>query len=442
MGWMNDPNGLCFFGGLYHAFYQHHPHSTEWGPMHWGHATSEDMLAWRHEPIALFPGKEGEPDRDGCFSGSAIEWNGSLYLLYTGHVSSPEQRQSQCLAFSRDGLAFEKHRANPVLRSDDSEGGRDFRDPKVWRRGNDFFALVGSAYRGAGRIILYRSKDLHAWEAVGPVLDGSASRAAMCECPDFFSLDGRDVLIHSPIGRPGHKNVYAVGSLDYETGHFETRHEGELDLGPDFYAAQTFEAPDGRRIIMAWMDAWGAEMPEKALGWAGSQCLPRELRLSGHGELLCRPIGELAAWRKPLAFNAPMPAVGSVATILDSAPHCLDIELEFAGSSRIVLRRSSDGERGLTITWNREKASLEVDATRSGRASVAASVIPSPARSDGAIGLRIVLDRSSAEIFSTDGGFAYSTRIYPQAQDSGLELRSQGGRIARLSIYGLSPPLS
>jgi beta-fructofuranosidase len=367
---------------------------------------------------------------------------GSLYLLYTGHLSSPEQRQSQCLAFSRDGLAFEKHRANPVLRSDDSEGGRDFRDPKVWRHGDDFFALVGSAYRGAGRIILYRSKDLHAWEAVGPVLDGSASRATMCECPDFFSLEGMDVLIHSPIGRAGHKNVYAVGTLDYETGRFETEHEGELDMGPDFYAAQTFAAPDGRRIIMAWMDAWSAEMPEKAWGWAGSQCLPRELRLNGRGELLCHPIRELDAWRKPIAIETPTPPAGSAATSLDSAPECLDIELEFAGSGGIVLRRSSDGERGLSISWRRERSSLEVDATRSGRAGVSATTLLLPARSDGSIGLRIILDRSSMEIFSAEGSFAYSTRIYPRAHDRGIELRSEGGRVARLSLYGLAPPLS
>ncbi|EGK7611317.1 glycoside hydrolase family 32 protein, partial [Escherichia coli] len=129
-GWMNDPNGLIWFNDRYHAFYQHHPMSEHWGPMHWGHATSDDMIHWQHEPIALAPGDEN--DKDGCFSGSAVDDNGVLSLIYTGHVwldgagNDDAIREVQCLATSRDGIHFEKQ--GVILTP--PEGIMHFRDPK------------------------------------------------------------------------------------------------------------------------------------------------------------------------------------------------------------------------------------------------------------------------------------------------------------------------
>lgn len=143
-GWMNDPNGLIYFNGYYHAFYQHHPVNADWGPMHWGHATSKDMIRWQHEPIALAPG--AEYDRDGCFSGCAVDDNGVLSLIYTGHVWLSDEgddsaiREVQCLATTTDGIHFRKQ--GVVLTPPD--GIMHFRDPKIWREDNVWWMVLGA----------------------------------------------------------------------------------------------------------------------------------------------------------------------------------------------------------------------------------------------------------------------------------------------------------
>jgi beta-fructofuranosidase len=147
--WMNDPNGFCFYRGEGHLFYQHDPFSPDWGLMHWGHVKSKDLVHWEHLPIALAP---GEPyDADGCFSGSAIEKDGLLYVMYTGNVFTgtnldEDLRQTQAIAVSKDGIHFEKHRSNPVIRQ--APAGdvhpKHFRDPKVWQHGDLYYAVIGA----------------------------------------------------------------------------------------------------------------------------------------------------------------------------------------------------------------------------------------------------------------------------------------------------------
>lgn len=149
-GWINDPNGLICIDGVYHAFFQHHPYSEHWGPMHWGHATSRDLIRWQHQPIATAP--DTPYDKDGCFSGCAVDDNGVLTLIYTGHVwlgepgDDSQVREVQCLATSEDGLGFVKH--GPVLAAPD--GIQHFRDPKVWRENGEWWLVVGAKENGLG----------------------------------------------------------------------------------------------------------------------------------------------------------------------------------------------------------------------------------------------------------------------------------------------------
>ena len=166
-GWMNDPNGLVWFDGWYHAFYQHHPYSTQWGPMHWGHARSKDLVHWEHLPVALAP--EGPEDKDGCFSGSAVVDGDTLALIYTGHKfhgdpgNDDNLFQVQCLATSRDGIHFE--RQGQII--DTPAGLHHFRDPKVWREGDTWYLIVGSRVGDTGQVRLYSSADLRQWQEEG-----------------------------------------------------------------------------------------------------------------------------------------------------------------------------------------------------------------------------------------------------------------------------------
>lgn len=210
-GWMNDPNGLIWFNDRYHAFYQHHPMSEHWGPMHWGHATSDDMIHWQHEPIALAPGDDN--DKDGCFSGSAVDDNGVLSLIYTGHVwldgagNDDAIREVQCLATSRDGIHFEKQ--GVILTP--PEGIMHFRDPKVWREADTWWMVVGAKDPGnTGQILLYRGSSLREWTFDRVLAHADAGESYMWECPDFFSLGDQHYLMFSPQGMNAEDTVTEI----------------------------------------------------------------------------------------------------------------------------------------------------------------------------------------------------------------------------------------
>ena len=165
-GWMNDPNGVVYFRGEYHVFYQHHPFEAKWGPMYWGHAKSADLVHWQHLPIALAPGDDF--DRDGCFSGSAVVCGDTLALIYTGHTWLGDVgderyiRQVQCLATSVDGIRFVKHGA--VIETAPQDTIMHFRDPKVWQEDDDWYLIAGARLGDVPLLPLYRSTDLHTWE--------------------------------------------------------------------------------------------------------------------------------------------------------------------------------------------------------------------------------------------------------------------------------------
>ena len=293
-GWINDPNGLIQIDGVYHVFYQLHPFSPEWGPMYWGHATSRDLAHWRHEPIALAP---DQPYEAGCFSGSAVNDNGVLTLLYTAHNDGNTIKECQCIARSHDGgRTFEKSPANPVIARYPKDGSADFRDPKVWRQGSRWQMAVGSGKHRKGRVLLYASDDLEHWDYRGVMCESDGTQGVMWECPNFCIVDGRDVLIYSPMEMKGHNNVYSVGVFDDLTGRFTPKGCRELDYGGNFYAAQVFEDEQGRVLLIAWMDRWGADFPTQEDGWAGALTLPRVLHMRGD-TLLQQPAPELAELR-------------------------------------------------------------------------------------------------------------------------------------------------
>ena len=285
-GWMNDPNGLCFFRGRYHAFFQHNPYEPVWGPMHWGHAVSDDLLHWEELSIALCPDMPYE-DAGGCFSGSAVVKDGLLYLFYTS--VSKALGQTQSVAVSEDGLRFEKYAENPVIRAFPPDGSADFRDPKVTDWGGTYTMVCGSGRDGEGKILLFASDDLLHWEYQG-VLFADASCGPVLECPDLFMLDGKAVLMFSKMQPETYNTQFVIGSFDGARFTEEARCTPEA--GPQFYAPQTFPAPDGRRLLIGWLYDWKKPLDEGA-DYAGALSLPRELHLDG-GSVLTRPVKEAA----------------------------------------------------------------------------------------------------------------------------------------------------
>ncbi len=286
-GWMNDPNGLIFFKGRYHAFFQHNPHAPHWDAMHWGHAVSGDLLHWEELPIVLYPDRAYEND-GGCFSGSALEKDGKLYLFYTS--VGKELFQTQSLAVSEDGMTFEKYPGNPIIKSFPEEASRDFRDPKVFPFQDEYRMVVGSGKDGVGKVLLYGSKDLYHWEYMGVLLEG-AEYGAVIECPDLFPLGDGYVLMFSRMKRETHSVLFLYGDFDGRT--FTPRVKSQPEAGPHFYAPQTFLAPDGRRILIAWLYNWGKPLDEGAM-MAGALTIPRALSVTKEGRVSTFPVGEAA----------------------------------------------------------------------------------------------------------------------------------------------------
>lgn len=431
-GWMNDPNGLSWFDGYYHAFYQHYPHAPVWGPMHWGHARSRDMVNWEHLPIVLAP--EGAEDKDGCYSGSAVVDGDQLALIYTGHKFHGQPCddnlfQVQCLATSRDGVTFQ--REGMVL--DTPQGVHHFRDPKVWCEGEQWFMVVGARVDDIGEVQLYRSDDLRQWEYAGVIGRADADMGYMWECPDFFPLGDQRVLMFSPQGMAAkgyaNRNLFQSG---YLTGQWQIGGEfsvdqpfQEMDHGHDFYAPQSFETPDGRRIVIGWLAMWESPMPEQADGWAGMLSLPRELSLSPQGKLRMNPVKELESLRgepRPWSVSELKDQAVMVETHAEAMEVCLEWDLSQSRAETFGLRLGKGAS--VHVDSQSQRLVLERDYPEFGLCGYRS--VPLPAGD--ILSLRIFIDRSSVEVFVNAGEYSLSSRIYPAMDDRQLTLFSQHGQ--------------
>jgi len=441
-GWLNDPNGLIYYRGQYHAFYQHYPHKAEWGPMHWGHAVSADMVHWRHLPPALSPGPG--PDKDGCFSGSAIAADGRLCLIYTGNVwlgpanakGERPLRQVQCLATSEDGRHFTKQGA--VLAP--PPGISHFRDPKIWRQDGIYYLVLGvSDSTRRGQVWLYRSADLRRWQFERILAQSAGDLGYMWECPDFFPLGGRHILSFSPQGMQKHRgygcrNLFQCG---YMTGSWQPGQAftpaapfAELDSGHDYYAAQSFTAADGRRIMLAWLDMWETPRPAAAEGWAGCFTLPRALELDAAGRLRQRPIAELQKLRGPRQAVAAAELNNQAAQLaanITAAEIMLRWNRRKARAERYGLRLG----RGLSIYLDTQSGRLTLE-----RFYPAAGLCGSRSAAlelSDELELHIFLDNSSAEVFANNGEAVLSSRIYPPGNDRAAFIFADAGAAQLLS---------
>ncbi|WP_439291342.1 MULTISPECIES: glycoside hydrolase family 32 protein [Rahnella] len=432
-GWMNDPNGLIYHQGVYHAFYQHHPFSENWGPMHWGHATSKDMVRWQHQPVALAPGEEF--DRDGCFSGSAVDDNGTLSLIYTGHVwlngegNDSAIREVQCLATSQDGIHFTKQ--GVVLTP--PENIMHFRDPKVWQEDGHWWMVVGARDASdCGQVLLYKGTSLRDWTFDRVLAKADAGDGYMWECPDFFPLGDENILMCSPQGicTQGHdyQNLFQSGYLrgHWQPGHHFEITQGfmELDHGHDFYAPQSFTAADGRRIIIAWMDMWESVMPSKEEGWAGCLTLPRELTLRD-GKVRMMPAEEVCTLRREHRPLTPCVLKSSVQQLSENA-QATEIILQWDLSHSDAERFGITLGDGLCLFVDKQTQRLFLNRDYSAYRIQDSRSVALPESNH--LELRVFIDRSSVEVFVNQGEKTFSSRIYPQPDKRALSLFAEKGQ--------------
>ncbi len=438
-GWINDPNGLIQWQGQYHLFYQHNPYVPDWGRMYWGHAVSGDLVHWRHLPVALAPSEPYEGG-GGCFSGSAVDDDGTLSLLYTG--SGPE-RQVQCLACSDDGVEFVKYSGNPVISEPPADGSpEDFRDPKVWRHDGTWHMVAGTRKAGRGRALLYRSDDLRDWRYGGILAESDGTQGSMWECPDLFPLGDGHALVFSPIGVERRKAVCLLGKMDYGTGRFTAGRQRDVDHGPAFYAPQTFADDRGRRIMFGWMVASWEERPTSDYGWEGAQTLPRLVESGPDGGVRFRPVPELERLRGEYRRVDGAELDGEI-PLPDVAGDSLELLAEFApgdgGECGLSVRCNPAGDERTDIIYNAKEGALRVDARRSGRVDGGLAAAPLPVAADGLLRLHVFVDRSSVEVFGGDGRVVLSHRIYPGPESLRVRLTGRGASLRHLDAWELEP---
>lgn len=459
IGWMNDPNGFAPYKGEYHLFFQYYPYDTKWGLMHWGHVKTKDFVRWERLPAALAPDKNY--DRDGCFSGGAVELSDGRHLLmYTG-VRNVRKRngkidsfQTQCIAIG-DGVDYEKYEGNPVIDAGYlPEGGseHDFRDPKIWREGDKYYSVIGNrGFDKSGNILLFESEDAINWEYITTVDSCNRQYGEMWECPDLFSLDGKDVLLISTmempaIGlefHPGNANMCLIGHYDQYAKRFEREKVQAIDYGLDFYAPQTLLANDGRRVMIAWMQNWETTFSKpRDISFVGQMILPRELSISG-GRLCQNPVREIENYRKG-RFDYHNVMVCGSESLYGISGRYIDMTVTIHPSNEkdmyewIRIYVANDGDKYTYIRFRPDKGTIKVDRTHSGFPHDIVNVREFPVDTiDGVLKLRIILDRYSLELFVNDGMQAASFILYTPIDASAISFSSKGNVLIDIEKYEL-----
>lgn len=431
IGWINDPNGFVFYKGDYHLFYQYHPYSAKWGPMHWGHAKSKDLINWEHLPVALVP--DQSYDKDGCFSGTALVEGDSLILMYTGvSEKNGESRQVQCIAVSQDGVTFEKSSHNPVIDERHVTNTTDFRDPKILKKNGKYYSLVASTENGIGNVLLFESDDLIDWEFKSVFLTAKENQGKIWECPDLFELDGKDILIVSPIAFTQdnyrytniNSSVYFTGKVDWQEFKFIPESYEEIDSGLDFYAPQTLLDNNNRRILIAWQQMWGRNIAPDDLGhnWAGSMILPREINLV-EGKLVQRVVSEFHEGLQLAESQGGKQAyTGKLHPYVQlETQHPFSIEI---GEVEDYLRFSFDGE---VLTLDRSNLAYVIDGEE------ACSDVRKKAYQADNLTVKLYSDKSCCEILINDE-VAFSTTFYLEKVKT--DIRIQGTNL-NVEVYSI-----
>ena len=417
-GWLNDPNGLCFFGGKYHVYFQYSPDSPYGnGDKCWGHWESHDLLHWKFGGAVLHP--DSPDDRSGVYSGCGFVKDGVLNLFYTGNVKKDgdfdyitDGREANVIRVTtKDGQNMSKKYT--LLRNCDypENCSCHVRDPKVWEKDGTFYMVLGArTLDDTGCVLYYTSKNLTDW-----TFQKSYSRpnfGYMWECPDIICLDGKEYLSISPQGLPhsefSHQNVYS-------SGYFNGEDFIEWDYGFDFYAPQTFTAPDGRKLMLGWMGIGDIpyKNPTAELGWQHSLTVMRELSKCENGEICAMPVKEMLSLRKSSV------SVSCDMELTVPLPFELDGEVTDSFSLSLndrILMNFNDGVFTLSLRDEKIGGGRGIRRVKLNRLH----------------NIRILFDTSSMEIYLNGGRRVMSTRFYPDDTELTLKTHDFRGKLYRL----------
>ncbi len=458
---MNDPNGLVYYQGEYHLFYQHNPHGNTWGHMSWGHAVSTDLVHWKHLPIALF-----EEDQIMIFSGSAVvDWKNSsglcknpdpkdescLLAFYTGHG---RDKQTQNIAYSNDrGRTWTKYAGNPVI----DINSKGFRDPKVfWHEPTQKWIMV-TVLAGERKVRFYGSTDLRRWNSLSDFGPAGATGGAW-ECPDLFQLkidsaedESKWVLIVNiyPGGVAGGSGgQYFVGQFDGVrfTNDNPASQQLWVDYGKDFYAAVSWSdipSSDGRRLWLGWMNNWQYADKVPTYPWRGAQSIPRVVTLKRYPEgirLVQSPVIEMRRLRDQHYRFEKESIAGDSALLADVAGDTLEILAEFqlASASEFGFKVRRGPSEETLVGYDIKSKQIFIDRTRSGKVEFSAdfpgrrTAVLSPQTER--VRFHIFVDRSSVEVFGSDGQTVLTELIFPDPNSKGIQLYAKNGNAKLVSL--------
>jgi fructan beta-fructosidase len=459
--WMNDPNGMVYSNGVYHLFYQYYPDSTVWGPMHWGHATSKNMIKWEHQPIALFPDSLGY-----IFSGSAVvdvkntsalgkNGKAPLVAIFTHHDPKGEKAgrnnyQVQSLAYSNDdGKTWSMYANNPVIQN---PGIIDFRDPKVmWYEPAEKWIMTLAV---KDRIFFYSSKNLKDWTNESEFGEKSGAHGGVWECPDLFSMEhnGKPVWVLIVNLNPGGPNQgsatqYFLGDFDGKTFLPSDTNARWLDYGPDEYAGITWSNTGNRKLFIGWMSNWLYAQVVPTEKWRSAMTIPRELILknTAHGLFVAsKPVKELSRIKSTttvvndIHLSKEFKRVDKIKTL--QLP-CM-INLSFEEVKDVSIRIANDLGEEVIIGYDKAQNKYFIDRTRSGKINFHKEFAArhfAPRLSTGSkMDLTLVIDVSSIELFADEGLSVMTAIFFPHSPYGQINFQSNDEIfIKKISYTGL-----
>lgn len=409
-GWLNDPNGLCFFKGYYHVFYQY-AYEPEGGNKYWAHLKSKDLLHWEEAPI--FMASDQEYDKNGVYSGSALIKDDTMHIFYTGNVKQKGdfdyvyagREHNTVHVTSEDGINVDSR--NVVMYNKDYPDGLSchVRDPKVFEYEDKYYMVIGArTMEDKGEALVFESEDLDNWKHIR-TFETMAKIGYMWECPDLFEINGQWILMACPQGLEGGKyefqNIYSCGYFiiegDFRSNGFITEYK-EADFGFDFYAPQSF-VHDGRRLLLGWMGMPDAKYTNPTVEYGYQHCMSvfRELDFANN-TLYMKPAKELESLRK---FSFEYGEENTEYKVLDEK-RAFDLELQNFGDKFEIeifdtLKLDFDAGRGdlelsfIANGYGRDKRFLKIKSIEN---------------------IRLLIDASSVEVFVNDGKQVMSTRMY------------------------------
>ncbi len=440
-GWLNDPNGLAHWNGLYHLFYQYNPFEPVWGPMHWGHAVSRDLIRWKHLPIFLFPdnGKHGG-DETGSFSGSAYPDDDRLVVMYTKNWDPrfhPEKTpQSQHVVLTYDGIDHKAVSGSAVVEPGKDSLPYDFRDPKIYKEENGLWAaVVGGSLHNRGRILLYRSEDLANWYLASVLYTCDEYWARMVECPELLKLDGKYLVLISLIHYIGEVPTYhafhMIGKIINDVFHPEII--DKTDFGDDFYAAQTFIDDSGRRILIAWTKAYPEHNTTVDRNWAGIHTLPRALSLNRDGRLRMKPVDEVESLRvsSEPQLTLSQHDVSRHGKTVELPSNSFELKLRFtadieSGGFELRIGSEKDEDEFVSVGFSDDKRFFIKVSMNNQIDSSYHETLPVNIQGE-ALDLHIFFDRSIIEVFADNYVISGTRKFRPSDLSKKLTIKSDPG---------------